>query len=95
MDRSLFGKYQQPPKNDHRTERGDLFDQILAKLNPSRIKAGYKPMTHSRLGYLLEGIKTPDIYYIISTCNLAERDGYPWSAIFYNVIRPTPPQQSP
>ena len=93
MDAGLFEKYRRPIKKKSRpTERGDLFDQILAKLNPARIRAGIRPIGHSRLGYLLQGIPTADLYALLSKCNDAERRGYPWSAIFWKEITPPPPQ---
>jgi hypothetical protein len=70
------------------TERGELYDSILVRLNPSRIKGGYKPLTHGRLGYLLAGIPTKDLYALISKCDDAERRGFPWGAIFWREIRP-------
>ena len=70
------------------SERGDLYDQILSRLNPGRVKKGLKPMTHGRLGYLLTGIPTKDLYALISRCDDAERRGFPWGAIFWKEIRP-------
>jgi hypothetical protein len=90
MDRTLFGKYQKPTKQTRQTERGELYDQILTRLNPSRTKAGYKPLGHARLAYLLAGIPTKDLYALISRCDEAERRGYPWSAIFWKEITPQP-----
>jgi hypothetical protein len=88
MDRTLFGKYEKPPKKTRHTERGDLYDQILGRLNPGRQKAGYKPVTPARLAYLLTGIPTKELYALISRCDDAERRGFPWSAIFFKEIRP-------
>jgi hypothetical protein len=70
------------------SERSDLYDTILSRLNPSRIKGGYKPLTHGRLAYLLTGIPTKDLYALLSNCDGAERRGFPWSAIFWKEIRP-------
>jgi hypothetical protein len=84
----LFGKHVKPPKTTRRSERGDLYDQILARLNPGRHKAGYKPITPARLAYLLTGIATADLYALLSKCNDAEKRGYHWSAIFWKEIKP-------
>jgi hypothetical protein len=82
----LFGKLPAKSKKSRDTERGDLLDIFLGRLNPSRKAAGYPPLTHSRLGNNLAGIKTPDLYALLSKCNDAERRGYPWSAIFWKEI---------
>jgi hypothetical protein len=81
----------QPPKPTRQTERGDLYDTMLSRLNPSRVRGGYKPLTHGRLAYLLTGIPTKDLYALISKCSDAERRGFPWSAIFWKEIRPQKP----
>jgi hypothetical protein len=90
MDRlsTLFGNRQQPTKARRHTERGDLFDTILSHLNPPRAKKGLKPLTYQRLGFLLAGIPTADLYALISKCTDAQRRGFPWSAIFWKEIRP-------
>jgi len=85
---NLFGNRAKPPKPTRHTERGDLYDSILSRLNPSRVRSGYKPLTHSRLAYLLTGIPTKDLYALISKCDDAERRGFPWSAIFWKEIKP-------
>lgn len=93
MDRlgTLFGNKQKPSKRRRSTERGDLYDTILSRLNPSRVKAGYAPLTYGRLGYLLTAIPTKDLYALISRCDDAERRGYAWSAIFFKEIKPQKP----
>jgi len=83
----LFGKRASLPKKTHHSERGDLYDTLLSRLNPSRIKGGYRPLTHGRLAYLLTGIPTKDLYALLSNCDDAERRGFPWSAIFWKEIR--------
>ena len=85
---TLFGERKQLPKPRRSTERGDLLDTILGRLNPSRVKAGYKPLTYGGLAYKLTGIPTKDLYALISKCDDAERRGYPWGAIFWKEITP-------
>jgi hypothetical protein len=85
---TLFGKRAAPSKRTRRSERGDLLETFLSRLNPSRAKAGYQPLTYSRLAYLLTGIKTADLYYLLSVCTDAERRGYPFSAIFWKELKP-------
>jgi hypothetical protein len=85
---TLFGKREKPTKAKHHTERGDLFDTILSHLNPPRVTKGMPPVNYKRLGYLLAGIPTADLYALISKCTDAERRGFPWSAIFWVEIKP-------
>ena len=85
---TLFGKYQKAPDKRRRTERSDLLDTFLSRLNPGRKAKGYEPLTYGRLAYLLAGIKTADLYYLLSICNDAERRGYNWSAIFWSELKP-------
>lgn len=85
---TLFGSRVPLPKPRRVTERGQLFDTILSRLNPSRAKKGLPPLTYKRLGFLLTSIPTKDLYALISKCDDAERRGYPWGAIFYKEIKP-------
>ena len=85
---TLFVKYQKAPDKRRRTERGDLIDTFLLRLNPGRKAKGYQPLTIKRLAYTLTGIPTKDLYALLSNCNDAERRGYPWSAIFWKELRP-------
>src|SRR5579871_6038907 len=85
---ALFGNRHLYPKDRRQTERGDLFDTILSHLNPARVKDGYRPITHPRLGRMLEAIPTKDLYALISKCDDAERRGYAWGAIFNKEITP-------
>jgi hypothetical protein len=87
---TLFGSRQKAPRSRRPTERGDIFDTILSRLNPSRAKAKLPPISYGRLAYLLTGIPTKDLYALISNCDDAERRGYPWGAIFFKEIKPQP-----
>ena len=83
---TFFSKYQKAPDKRHRSERGDLIDTFLLRLNPGRKAKGYDPLTYGRLAYLLTGIATKDLYALLSKCNDAERRGYAWGAIFFKEI---------
>lgn len=85
---NLFGQRRAPEKKRRSTERGDLFDQLITTLNPARARDGFQPLTHQRLGYLLEKVPTKDIYSLISKMSDGERRGVPPSAIFWSEIRP-------
>jgi hypothetical protein len=80
---TLFGKRERPQKARQRTERGDIFDTILSRLNPPRARKGLPPVSYKRLGFMLTKIPTADLYALVSKCNDAERRGCPWSAIFW------------
>jgi hypothetical protein len=85
---TLFGNRAKLSKPRRSSERGDLYDAILSRLNPPRAKQKLPPITYGRLAYLLTGIPTKDLYALVSRCDDAERRGYPWGAIFYKEIRP-------
>lgn len=55
-----------------KTERGELMRYFVAHLNPSRVKDGLPLITMSRLGKILEGIPTKDLYYLKSVCDKAK-----------------------
>ena len=63
-------------------------ETFLLRLNPGRKAKGYDPLTYGRLAYLLAGIKNEDLYDLLSSCNDAERRGYPFSAIFWRELKP-------
>ncbi len=84
----LFGKRAPLPKKTRTTERGELLETFLSRLNPGRKAKGYPPLTPGRLAYLLTGIPTKDLYALLSRCSDAERRGFPWSAIFWKEIKP-------
>lgn len=88
MDATLFGKYQKTTEKKRSSERGQLLDSFLSRLNVSRLEGGFKPLTHGRLSYMLAGIPTSDLYALQSKCDDAERRNYPWSAIFWKEIKP-------
>lgn len=72
--KSLFGDRARPvPKKKRVTERGELLDYFLSVLNPSRKKAGYKPLSHGRVSHMLTGIPTKDLYYMKSTMEDSRR----------------------
>lgn len=60
-----------PQDVDKRTERGELFRYFVEQLNSSREKDGIPPLTMGRMGMLLQGIPTKDLYYLKSVCDRA------------------------
>ena len=57
---------------DRRTERGELMRFFLDKLNTGRSVDGLPPLTMGRMGHILQGIPTKDLYYLQSVCNDAK-----------------------
>jgi hypothetical protein len=85
---NLLPKTAAPSQPTRRTERGDLLDTFLSRLNPLRLQKNMRPVSYGRLSFILTAIPTPDLYALLSKCNDAERRGYAWSAIFWLEIKP-------
>lgn len=60
------------PRKDRRTERGELMKYFIERLNAARAADGLPPITMGRMGKILEGIPTKDLYYIKSVCDKAK-----------------------
>lgn len=54
------------------TERGELMRFFCGKLNVSRERDGLPALTMARMGKLLEGIPTKDLYYLKRVCAEAQ-----------------------
>ena len=59
-------------EKDKKTERGELMEYFCTKLNISRKEDGIPPISMGRMGKLLQGIPTKDLYYLKSVCNQAK-----------------------
>jgi hypothetical protein len=67
--KALEEKAAAAPKGRKRlTERGELMRFFTRHLNLARAKDGYAPITMGRMGAILEGIPTADLYYLQSVC---------------------------
>ena len=51
------------------TERGELMNYFLSRINPSRISDGMAPVTMGHLGKILQQIPTKDLYYLKRVCS--------------------------
>lgn len=61
------------PKGRNRlTERGELMRFFCRHLNFARAKDGLLPISMPRMGKILEGIPTDDLYYLQSVCSKAK-----------------------
>jgi hypothetical protein len=62
-------------EKNRKTERGELMRFFLRHLNYARKQDGHAPLTMARLGVILEGIPTKDLYYLQSVCSSAKNFG--------------------
>ena len=69
--RDLLPNIQNKEKS-RKTERGELMRFFTRHLNYSRATDGYTPITMGRMGKILEGIPTKDLYYLQSVCTQAK-----------------------
>lgn len=92
-----------PKKRERITERGELMQYFLDKLNYSRRKDGLPKLTMGRMGRILVAIPTKDLYYLKSVCDQAPNFSkkFWWEvdpkkheeqAKEKRATRPTPPQ---
>jgi len=61
-----------PTGRKRQTERGELMRFFTRHLNVSRVPEGYTAITMARMGAILEGIPTADLYYLQSVCTKAK-----------------------
>jgi len=59
-------------EKSRKTERGELMLFFSRHLNGARVKDGYQPISMPRMGKILEGIPTKDLYYLQSVCTKAK-----------------------
>jgi hypothetical protein len=76
------------PAKGPASERGELLQFFLDNLNPARKADGYRPLTPAALGVRLSHLSLQNLYYLKSVCLDAERNGKPFSAIFWWSITP-------
>ncbi|MDO8624003.1 MAG: hypothetical protein Q7R54_01480 [bacterium] len=62
-------------EKSRKTERGELMRFFMRHLNYSRQQDGLPPLTMARMGLILEGIPTKDLYYLQSVCSRAKHFG--------------------
>ena len=73
LQEELERRRAEAPKGRHRlTERGELMRFFCRHLNVTRAKDGHSPITMPRMGKILEGIPTEDLYYLQSVCSKAK-----------------------
>lgn len=62
----------EPDKKSRKSERGELLRFFQRHLNHARAHDGIPTLTMGRLGKILEGIPTDDLYYLKSVCSTAK-----------------------
>lgn len=75
-------KYQQPTTKAT-SERAEILEKFLNRLNPGRVQAGYKPYTPARLGMMLAHVPTKDLYPFYRECESAQH----FSKLFHWKLR--------
>lgn len=55
-----------------KTERGELMRFFVRHLNYTRAEDGLPKLTMGRMGKILEGIPTKDLYYLKTVCSRAK-----------------------
>ncbi|MBP7770588.1 MAG: hypothetical protein KA066_01600 [Candidatus Pacebacteria bacterium] len=60
-------------KKDKATERGEMMQYFMQKLNRARLRDGLAALTMGRMGRLLVAIPTPDLYFLKSICDEADK----------------------
>ena len=58
-------------EKERSTERGELMRYFRDTLNRSRVRDGLPELTMPRMGRLLQGIPTKDLYYLKRVCDNA------------------------
>lgn len=58
-------------QNSKKTERGELMREFIEHLNPARAEKGYSLLDMPRMGRILQGIPTKDLYFLKSVCEKA------------------------
>jgi len=65
---SLFSHIHLENKRSRRTERGDLIERFMDRINSDRDGVKYKKLTIQRIAHLLSLYKTSDLYILEKKC---------------------------
>lgn len=55
-----------------KTERGEMMRYFVAHINAARIRDNFPAISMARMGKILQGIPTKDLYYLKSVCDKAK-----------------------
>jgi hypothetical protein len=82
---SLFDASRFQVVSNHKgSERGELLDKFLARLNPPRVAGNFKPLSHGRLSAILSHIPTDELYPFFRQCEGANS----FSRFFWWSLKP-------
>lgn len=87
---SYLNKFDQRPKktSEPRSTWEEQLDLFAARLNPGRIKAGYKPYTHARLAKLLQTYGANDAGAAHAFYKKLDLEAANFGALFTTLTRP-------
>jgi hypothetical protein len=71
----ITGKAPLAKKKSRDTERGELMEYFMHRLNIARKRDGLPALTMGRMGRLLVAIPTKDLYFLKSICDDADKRG--------------------
>jgi hypothetical protein len=80
----IGAQLKRPQNTSKITERGELMKYFCEKLNRGRIRDNLPPITMGRMGKILQGIPTKDLYYLKASCE----DSANWSKKFWWLLDP-------
>lgn len=78
------------PRSKARNAREELLEKFLERLNPGRVKAGYKAYTFPRLTKLVEGKSVPELDKLYRECEEAKSFGALFNYKTKRRIQPLP-----
>lgn len=83
---SYLDRFQVNTATEHRprTEREELLDRFLARLNPARTEANLKPLSYAGLAAKLAKIPTGDLHSFYQNCDRARS----FSRLFWHLLKP-------
>lgn len=65
-------RFKKKPVKSSRSERAELIGQFLDRLNKDRLGTKFKPLTASRLGFMLCHMSVKELYLFLGQCKDAK-----------------------
>lgn len=87
MKTDKYTSFLKSQKTSKKTERGDLLEKFLQKVNNERKGTKYKPMTMKLLAIKLSHVKTADLYYLDSVCKDYENRSGSYSKCLFGSLK--------
>ena len=70
------------------TERGELLKYFQGRVNTERVGTKYKQVSIAFIATKVAGLTLRDLYYIKSSCDDSNKNGYSWSKCFFGSLKP-------